>query len=253
MVIRDLKNQRIEVITYGLEDSRPWEHLPPKPVDSPEFSGIIQEGELYLVPKVHFATLDEAIDHADAFILAYEARAAVTAGHLPFKFRFKTARASGDSPDTNDPTLLVVAPMPDVVVHEIRVIPSPDEYPEPPPVSHADADAVAISGHYRRYREGKAELIPTAYACLSLLCASGRRKDAAIRCSIDVGILNRLGELSTERGDRDEARKWSETNVDLSPNEKAWILAALKAIVNHLLIRTPGKQLTLGDIPGPKP
>jgi hypothetical protein len=61
---------------------------------------------------------------------------------------------------------------------------------------------------------------------------SGKRKRTACALNVDVAVLEKLGELTTERGDAMTARKYAPRVPPLrplTPEEADWIRAALRA------------------------
>ncbi len=90
-----------------------------------------------------------------------------------------------------------------------------------------------------------------AYYCLSFL--EGNEKDKrkkAEKCyDIDFAVLDKLGELTSARGDQTTARKASQSTSPLSASESNWIDATIKAIIKHLATRQPGQTLKMSDLP----
>jgi len=81
-----------------------------------------------------------------------------------------------------------------------------------------------------------------AYACLTLMEGStgltGRqdaRGAASLRYRIDRAVLKTLGELTSARGDREEARKFDAgaTGAPLTQKEKGWIVEVVKALIRR--------------------
>lgn len=72
-----------------------------------------------------------------------------------------------------------------------------------------------------------------AYFCLTLLEATaGSRNDAAELFSVDIQVLRKIGELTSKRGDRTNARKASSTQP-LTGIEEAWLDAAIKTVISE--------------------
>jgi hypothetical protein len=83
-----------------------------------------------------------------------------------------------------------------------------------------------------------------AYFCLTILEAkTGGRESAATAYRIEKAVLNRMGELTSLRGDRLTARK--ATGVQpLTGQERAWLEAAVKMLIWRL-----GDTRTLSNLP----
>jgi len=95
-----------------------------------------------------------------------------------------------------------------------------------------------------------------AYFCLTVVeyAAGGRnrRSNAARIFRIAESILNKLGELTTNRGDRAIARKAQSKAQLLTGAERAWIEATIKELVLRLCAlpqHYERKQLTMADLP----
>jgi hypothetical protein len=95
-----------------------------------------------------------------------------------------------------------------------------------------------------------------AYFCLTVVesAAGGRnrRTNAAKTFGISQNVLDKLGDLTTNRGDREIARK---AHLNLQPvkgAERAWIEATIKQLILRLCDgpqRSHRKQLTMADLP----
>jgi len=88
-------------------------------------------------------------------------------------------------------------------------------------------DAESILLRYHGHLDGREPLPAMAYFCLTVLEAkTGGRESAARAYRIEKAVLNRMGELTSLRGDRLTARK--ATGVQpVYPEE--WALKALEA------------------------
>ncbi|MEJ7637631.1 MAG: hypothetical protein WKF75_06475 [Singulisphaera sp.] len=84
-------------------------------------------------------------------------------------------------------------------------------YPQPPAKFKASTDVESMWTRYLQHIEGKEPLASMGYFCLSLLQWSTRSKKATTVASqmynIDKGVLDKLGELTSQRGTPMEARK----------------------------------------------
>ena len=98
-----------------------------------------------------------------------------------------------------------------------------------------------------------------AYWCLTRVEDSigdppqGRRKRATSKYCIDVQVLNRLGDLVSEKGG-DDARKARGASTPYSDAERSWIDATVKALICRLgeVANAPGgvhQKITMADLP----
>ncbi len=123
---------------------------------------------------------------------------------------------------------------------------------------------------YRAHREKKETVGAVSYYCLTVLEGffgaepedqtrqrrpSKRRVHAAQKLKVDVEVLKKLGDLSSEHGGS-TARKWIGRDKPYTPQEREWLDACIR-----MLIRRAGEvepvgdpaelpQITMADLPG---
>jgi hypothetical protein len=73
---------------------------------------------------------------------------------------------------------------------------------------------------------------------------------------VELAVLNKLGELTTERGDSMTARKQDAATLlrPLTSQEQEWILVTLREIMRRLGMKKAGAvvpPLTMADLPTP--
>jgi len=94
-----------------------------------------------------------------------------------------------------------------------------------------------------------------AYFCLTLLEAmAGNRGLAARTFRISAGVLGKLGQLTSERGDLSTARKYRAviSGSPLTGGEIHWLEEAVKAIIRRVGELATTEQLStieLSDLP----
>ena len=105
---------------------------------------------------------------------------------------------------------------------------------------------------WERFQAGKEPLLSMAYFVLTVLTnvVGSSRRDTARSINVDLAILNRLGELSSNRGDAGTARK-ATAHAPLTDLEERWIRAAVPALIRSTAqAGTPASQkLRLSDLP----
>jgi hypothetical protein len=124
-------------------------------------------------------------------------------------------------------------------------------YPDPPPNTfRLSPDAQSILDRYNRYLDGGEPLLNMAYFCLTVLEANAaNRADAATRYRIDKKVLTTIGRLTSEHGDRLNARKASATRP-LTGLESAWVKAAVKKLIWQVGTPEPARSwITMSDLP----
>jgi hypothetical protein len=130
------------------------------------------------------------------------------------------------------------------------------KYPDPPMGFHLTPDAESILLRFRSYQDGREPLLSMAYFCSTVVesAASGRNRRAkgAKAFGIAENVLDKLGELTSNRGDRTVARKAHSNLQPLTGAERAWIEATIKQLILRLCDgpqRSQRKQLTMADLP----
>ena len=108
-------------------------------------------------------------------------------------------------------------------------------YPPPPSNFRATPDVIDLWTQFEQYQKQREQLAKMCYACLSLLeDAHGGRRAVSKALSVDFEVLDRLGELSTNRGKRSNARKVTRDLRPMTGKESRW----LEAIIPELILRT---------------
>lgn len=115
------------------------------------------------------------------------------------------------------------------IVSNESICMAPPEYFQ----SHEDSDAGILFNRYKDYKNGKEKLPAMAYFCLSLLEKSaGNRKQAAGKYKICSKVLDKLGKLSSTKGNLlVDARKAESNMKPLSKKEVEWLEEAIVRII----------------------
>jgi hypothetical protein len=111
------------------------------------------------------------------------------------------------------------------------------EYPHPPANFIVSPDVETLWHRYEGYKQGREPLLGMTFACLTFLQAQVRGKaNAAKTFAIDVGILSKLGDFTTNLGDERTARKFHSRSARRlpTPQEEAWIDAAIRMIIRRV-------------------
>ena len=119
-------------------------------------------------------------------------------------------------------------------------------YPDAPMGFHLTPDAESILLRFRNYQDGREPLLSMAYFCLTVVqstaTARNRRKNAAQMFMIEKRVLDTLGILTTNRGDRSDARKAQSGTQALTGAERAWIESTIKQLVLQLCDAPAGRE-----------
>lgn len=215
-------------------------------IDTEEFAGRLSKGILTLQPKQHFATESEVRPIAEAFVQAWEIDAGLRDGRPDFQLRFEGSQIVDRNPSPDVLSINVSSHLSLSGSTHIRAIRS--AYPDPPHGLVVAPEVEVLWTRFCRYLANQEPLLSMAYSCLTLL-ERGDRKLAAKHYLIHIDVLRKLGELTSTRGDNATARKLTGQTSPLSWQERAWIEAAIKAIIRHIASRKPGVTLTMADLP----
>ena len=132
-------------------------------------------------------------------------------------------------------------------------------YPTPPSgVNSRDPNVQTMHQRFMGYRQGNEPLASMAYFCLTVLeYATGqkrnRRKAAVQKYKIDLSVLNKIAELSSERGGSG-ARKADGVDKDFTNKERAFLKQAIKEMIRRAAEKaySPDKKfprISLSELP----
>lgn len=229
-------------LRYALRSSDQVTYVDPPPVEfeTQDACFRLASGKLICKMKTHFSTPDAARALVEPTLKAWEVDADLRWNRGELRFVFEGADIIDRSPvppgqirgqafmtEGSD----VVCMVGTVSVHVTR-----DQYPDPPPPTfRLNPDAESILFRYREYLDGRVPLPEMAYFCLTVVQTKGRRKgkrreDAAQTFRIHKDVLGKIGELTSERGGRQDARK-AGSWPPLTGPERAWLEAAVKMLI----------------------
>ncbi len=128
------------------------------------------------------------------------------------------------------------------------------KYPQPPTAFQVSPLVEALWRRYEGYVFGREPMFAMAYFCLTAIeKAAGSRRAAAAKFSIDLEVLSKMGELSSNRGDEREARKiTNKAPRQATGSERAWTETTIRKFIEHVGASEAGapmKKLTLTDLP----
>lgn len=220
----------------------------------------LEKDQLRCEMKLHVATLEEGRALLDPILRDWEIEVELARSRGELRFSYENAEIIDRTPPTPGAIrgavmvalganhLLMTG---NLTSHIIR-----RKYPDPPLGFHIMPDAESILLRFRGYKDGREPLLSMAYFCLTVVesAAGGRnrRSSAAKIFGIAENVLDKLGELTTKRGDRTIARKAHSSLQPLTGAERAWIEATIKQLVLRLCdppSHYERKQLTMADLP----
>ena len=228
--------------------------------DEPGFRLTIADANARFELHDHFPSIEAADEALTEFRRAWEFDAQLRRG--PDTFRLVLDRESSEITDRN--------PTPGHVRIEgkgigifvgagpVRLCVEPPAYPEPPSDIVLTPDVETMFGRYMGYRRGREPLASMASFCLTVLEAStgernNRRPAAAKAYNIHLRVLEKIGDLSANRGGA-EARKADGVATEFSSQERRFLEQAVKAVIRRMAenARSSSGQLpviSLSDLP----
>lgn len=223
----------------------------------------VEDKKVTIWPKAHFATGNEARAELRSFLERWEFLNAVKAGYATFKLAYVRAHIVDREPTHGvaEVSWTIRAGTPTV---SVRAAAGRMAYPEPVPDQPTDPDdptAQLMLSRLEGYRQGKEPLGQMAYFCLTAAelhaatatVSNDRRKAAADYYCVSQKALNKLGELSAERGGA-EARKASGLASSYTADERDFLLKAVQTLIFRAAERAANptgqlKTITLADLP----
>jgi len=247
-------------LCYELRPSDQVTYVSPAPVEfeAEEVRFRLAEGKLTCEMKSHISTAEDARAVVEPVLRAWEVDADLRWNRGELRFEFDAADIVDRSPRLRGiihghaHVLLGVAAISAVGTVSVHVTRA--HYPEPPGAFRLNPDAESILLRYQGYRDGREPLLSMAYFCLTVLEANaGSRRSAARKYRIERALLDKVGELTSRRGDRLSARKATARPAQpLTGPEIAWLEAALKTLIWRLgdtRSATALPLITLADLP----
>ena len=264
-----MNDPHVESLVDELKTDETLRFANPDPVegDAGGFVYRLADGVLTVTMKEHYATQENAVATVYPFIRAWELDFALERGRRQLWFAFVRSKVI-DRKRTPGTLGSVMATAEETsIAQSVRAIIRRHTYPAPPANFVASANVETLWTRYENQLLGREYLPAMGYFCLTVVEAlygatsgparprktSGKRRRAAAALSIDLEVLEKLGELTTERGDPMTARKYEAgaPSRPLTAQEAAWIQAALRAIMRQVG-RKPGatvSPLSMADLP----
>ena len=178
--------------------------------------------------KEHHATEQEARDVVEPFIRNWEFAACFAHGHDHFHLDFDKSEIIDRNPAKDDLSLSAHARLGRPTA-TVRLTMRHSRYPPTPiRIDSSHPDVKTLDKRYRKFREGREDLPSFAYFCLTVLeypftpPQRGKRKRAAASYSVDVDVLERIGELSSTKGGSG-ARKREGVDTPLDEDEHRFL------------------------------
>lgn len=257
-----MRDPRVESLRYRLKTSATtiYENPPAVKVIRNEFECHLDDGVLKCRMREHFPAVEEARRVVEDFLRSWEIKTELEIGRGEMRFQFEDShvidRYSSPPKDSKNVQLsgtVRITSKTSAILHVTR-----RKYPDPPTVFTVTPDVETLWQRYNNYLDGKEPLPSMAYFCLTVVQNKDgirkSRKSAAKLYLIDEKILDNLGNLTSNKGDAETARKAPEKGsvTALSEKEKKWIEAVVKILIRrtgeHANIQST-QLITMTDLP----
>jgi hypothetical protein len=258
-----MRDPHVEWLEY--EMTAGWLFADPPPLDweTPVFQGNLDRGILRVNLRDHLATEAEARVAVEPFLLTWEIDVALTHGQREIKFAFKRSHVVDRDPPP--PGVAVITG----VVATIQVGLSTSAtgqvtlktYPPAPSNFIAVPDVVSLWSRFEGFKNGHEPFASMAYFCFSVLVFrygglrnGGRVEKASKALAVDLGVLKKVSDLSTNRGELSTARKMTRQLTPMTEAEARWLDAAIRALIRRVGEIAAGHsppRLTMKELPPP--
>jgi len=254
-----MRDPRVQKIHYRVSSEGAVKYNNPSAISFSNHLGSfdLSNGELQIVPAEHFPDEYSARQVLEPFLRSWEIEADITSSVGTIRFAFKNSEVvDRNPPPPGSPHVVdtrgVAAGLSsaNASIESIR-----NTYPEPPMEFRATPEVQLAYRRWLDYRQGKEPLLSMAYFVLTLLeTDAGGRQQAANSFQIDIDILRKIGELSSNRGDETTARKVKKgiQLQNLAGPERHWLEVVIPLVIHRLGERATGAPLpkiSMGDLP----
>ena len=240
-----MNDPHVEELRYHVEttDDLVFEDPPPLKDETDAFRMTLTESLATFWMKEHHPSEEAARMVVEEYLRAWEIDLALQRNRTSLRFAFDRAKVVDRNPPPPGTPVTVNLGAAKLGVSAMSATPTvaTREYPPPPKNFVADTDTRAMWEQYERYLQGHDRLLPMAYSCLTRLefrakshpVKGNKRERAANMYRIDVDVLDKLGDFTTNLGDEVEARKLTPQSELRPPTDQevTWIEAALKLII----------------------
>ncbi len=251
-----MNDPHVVALYYSVKHAKHVDYTKARPLEhhQPGFTVRLEDDRAEITMTSHHTTAEEARAEVEPHLCAWELTAALQS--LPGEFEFSYDRANIiDRNQTPGPVHGALTSTFGAFMLSAEGHVSRSKYPDPPPAGIVRNEAVDLMfDRFCRYREGTTTLADAGYFCLTVLeNSSGGRPGAASRYAIAKSVLDKLGDLTANKGGN-EARKAAGSNTEFTPAEREWIDESIKRLILRAaeVAGDPSAsrpQITLPDLP----
>ena len=255
-----MNDPHVIALWYRIEHGDSVEYGEAQPLERSETGFYVkaEQGRVCFEFKDHYATAEAAREAIADYIREWEFDAGLLSGPHSFKLTFDRAQITDRKPPPPVPGVANVsvhfrAGVPTITV-KAQVVKT--HYPPPPSGLRLTPDVQTMYDRFQGYRLGREPLTSMVYFCVTVLEGPPRKKrreTAAKKYGIQLEVLNKLGELSSERGGQ-QARKALGKDNDLTAQESRFLEEVIKAIIRRAAEKAHAPdsdlpEISLSDLP----
>jgi hypothetical protein len=205
--------------------------------------------EAMFLPKVRFATVEEARAVLDPMLEAWSIQTIITLNYS-MSFTYMQHELAAQPPQSGAPLLARLSrPMPP----HLRMMAETDRYPPPPSHWGVDECTRDLVAHYEESLNASRTLLMHAYAMVTRVeYEHGSLPQAATKLAITLDVLKWVKTMASERTLAGRARKYTRKSPPLEPlaadehEALGWIIRELVSRSAKLASnRPPGKTVSL--------
>ena len=252
-----MNDPHVVALSYAMAHGDTIDYSKAEPLcrDEPGFRLTVENRKARFEFKEHYATEERAREALAEYIRVWEFDATLRYGN-PDSFRLEFERAEIVDRNPTPGAVRLGARFAARGTGSARLTLNVSKYPSPPSDIALNPDVETMHQRYMRCRQGREPLLAMAYFCLTVLERNaGGRHEAASTYRIGKRVLDKIGNLSTNKGGP-EARKAGGTSAELSPQERHFLQRAVKAIIRRAAEKehSPADDLPLiamSNLPSP--
>jgi hypothetical protein len=243
-------------VTFGKDVD--YDKAPPLKEETEYFVCTLDREKAFFEMKTHFPKEEEAKKIADDFLKTCTIYWGLQNYLNEISFLYGGAEIVDRRPGQSNALSICVGDTiclsDEVASHVSRAVfpPAPHDFVVSP-------DVETIYNRYNGYVDSREKLTSMAYFCLTVL-EEGRgrkvRKEVEKKYQIDLAVLNKWGDLVSERGSEAEARKANKDKAftPLRDKEQEWLIALIKKVIirlgNYAYDSTQSfPKITFNDLP----
>lgn len=230
----------VESLNYILKtsDEMSFDNPPILEVDLPSFKITLENGNLNVKMKDYYSTEKQARTIVEPFLKVWELDNFLTYGRKELWFEFIDSKIVDKNPISLDGSCKVIVKSMNLncTLNPVKVHVTRNIYPFPPKDICYSPDVKSLNKRFEGFLNGKEPLLSMAYFCLTIIESIAKHRALAGKTySIQKEVLDILGKLTSERGDKSEARKVKGrlSFEPLTESEKKWIIETIKLLIRR--------------------